>query len=76
MSGVEVLRVLLLYHLMEALQGEAAARGIDQIELDVWLFNDEAREVYERLGFEPIMQRMRLRSAQEHKRADDSRGGG
>lgn len=45
--------------LFATLQREAEARGAT-IELDVWEFNDEARQVFARLGFKPVMERMAL----------------
>jgi ribosomal protein S18 acetylase RimI-like enzyme len=49
--------------LVEELQREAAARGVTQIELDVWSFNEEARQVFARLGFRGVMERMSLAAA-------------
>jgi ribosomal protein S18 acetylase RimI-like enzyme len=46
--------------LLAALQREADARGVASIELDVWAFNDEAREVFVKLGFQRVMERMAL----------------
>jgi ribosomal protein S18 acetylase RimI-like enzyme len=46
--------------LFAELQREADARGVTNIELDVWAFNDEARQVFASLGFRAIMQRMSL----------------
>lgn len=46
--------------LFAELKREAAARGATNIELDVWAFNEEARQVFARLGFRVIMQRMSL----------------
>ena len=46
--------------LLAALKREADARGVDCIELDVWSFNDEAREVFSKLGFNRLMERMAL----------------
>jgi ribosomal protein S18 acetylase RimI-like enzyme len=43
--------------LFEALQQEADARGMT-VELDVWAFNDEAKEAFSRLGFHRVMERM------------------
>lgn len=47
--------------LIEALRNEAQARGVDEIELDVFSFNHSAQAAFESLGFEPIMTRMQLR---------------
>ncbi len=46
--------------LLAALKQEADARGVASIELDVWAFNDEAREVFIKLGFNRLMERMAL----------------
>jgi GNAT superfamily N-acetyltransferase len=43
--------------LIGALQREADARGMT-IELDVFAFNDEAKEVFSKLGFKQVMERM------------------
>lgn len=43
--------------LIEALEREADARGTT-IELDVFSFNDEAKEVFSNLGFKRVMERM------------------
>jgi hypothetical protein len=42
------------------LQREADARGVNSIEVDVWAFNDEAREVFVKLGFRRVMERLTL----------------
>ena len=47
--------------LVAALKREAAKRDTAQIELDVWEFNDDAQKAFADLGFEPLMQRMRLK---------------
>ena len=44
--------------LFERLFQEAASRGYERIELDVWSFNVEAREAFERLGFRVFNERM------------------
>lgn len=46
--------------LLAALQQEAHSRGVTSIELDVWTFNDEARQAFIKLGFKPLMERMTL----------------
>jgi diamine N-acetyltransferase len=46
--------------LLAALKREADARGVASIELDVWAFNDEAREAFVKLGFQRMMERMAL----------------
>ena len=48
--------------LLAALKREADLRGVDRIELDVWQFNDDARQAFARLGFKPVMERMTLSS--------------
>jgi diamine N-acetyltransferase len=46
--------------LLAELKREASCRGVTQIELDVWGFNDEARCAFVSLGFKPVMERMTL----------------
>lgn len=46
--------------LVAALRQEAHARGVASIELDVWSFNEEARDVFVKLGFQRLMERMTL----------------
>jgi diamine N-acetyltransferase len=46
--------------LFAALQQEAGARGVNDIELDVWAFNEQARQVFVKLGFQGLMERMTL----------------
>jgi ribosomal protein S18 acetylase RimI-like enzyme len=46
----------LLNHLVK----EAAARGCERIELDVWSFNHEAKAAFSRLGFKVFNERMVL----------------
>ncbi len=55
--------------LVEALKRECAARAVMQVELDVWAFNVEARQAFERLGFVPVRQRMRAAVKQPTERA-------
>lgn len=59
--------------LLEELQREADARGVTEIELDVWAFNAEARRAFARLGFEPLMERMRLGTRRANVAPDQSR---
>jgi len=54
--------------LLGELEREAKTRGVPSIDLDVWLFNEEARQVFTRLGFRGIMERMTL-SAKAAKQA-------
>jgi len=44
--------------LMHALEGWARERKVDQIELTVWEFNEEARKFYESLGYATSYRRM------------------
>jgi len=44
--------------LMERAQAWAQAKGLDNIELHVWEFNQEAIAFYERLGYENLSRRM------------------
>jgi ribosomal protein S18 acetylase RimI-like enzyme len=46
--------------LFGALQREADARGVSSIDADVWAFNAEAREVFVKLGFRRMMERLTL----------------
>ncbi|MEM1295422.1 MAG: GNAT family N-acetyltransferase [Verrucomicrobiota bacterium] len=46
--------------LVEALQHEARAQELPQIELDVFGFNGAAKAMYENLGFQPVMERLKL----------------
>lgn len=50
--------------LVAALRHAAAARGIADLELDVWTFNTPARQAFARLGFTPLMERLRLSTTQ------------
>lgn len=44
--------------LVERLFQEAASRGFERIELDVWSFNAEAKEAFAHLGFRVFNERM------------------
>jgi ribosomal protein S18 acetylase RimI-like enzyme len=46
--------------LLDELKQEAATRGATTIELDVWAFNDEAKQAFASLGFQGMMERMTL----------------
>ena len=46
--------------LLAELEREANSRGASQIELDVWSFNDEARQAFTSLGFRPVREKMAL----------------
>lgn len=46
--------------LFESLKNEAELRGITEIELDVFAFNNDAKAAFESFGFEPVAHRMRL----------------
>jgi len=48
--------------LLGELKRECDARGITLIELDVWAFNEQARQVFTRFGFCRVMERMSLNS--------------
>lgn len=39
--------------LMEAIEGEGARRGADEVRLDYWSFNERARRFFTALGYEP-----------------------
>lgn len=45
--------------LMEGLIAEAKARGLSQIDLDVWEFNDPAKRFFSKYGFETHYRRMK-----------------
>lgn len=44
--------------LLAELKREANCRSVARIELDVWAFNEEARQAFAHLGFRSIMERM------------------
>jgi ribosomal protein S18 acetylase RimI-like enzyme len=44
--------------LLAELKREAAARSVKNIDLDVWAFNEPARQTFARLGFRGVMERM------------------
>jgi len=46
--------------LLAELKREVAVRGVAFIELDVWAFNESAREVFIKLGFQRLMERLTL----------------
>jgi ribosomal protein S18 acetylase RimI-like enzyme len=46
--------------LMQAVEVEARARGMDDIRLDYWSFNERARGFFATLGYEPYNERARL----------------
>lgn len=46
--------------LIDAIIEEAEKRGVQRIELEVWSFNQPAREVFRRLGFQMLSERMEL----------------
>lgn len=46
--------------LVEFMKLDAKKRGFDRIELDVWEFNDSAREFYETVGFRCIRRYMEM----------------
>jgi ribosomal protein S18 acetylase RimI-like enzyme len=50
--------------LMEAVQQEACERGMDDIRLDYWTFNERAKKFFASLGYEPYNERARLRLTQ------------
>lgn len=47
--------------LVEFMKRDARERGFEQIELDVWEFNPEAREFYEAAGFSCIKRYMEMK---------------
>lgn len=67
LSGIVVLpefrRRGIAQALLEELKTEASRRDVAQIELDVWSFNEEAKEAFQKLGFHPIMERMIISAA-------------
>jgi len=44
--------------LLDAAQGAARARGITRLALDVWTFNERARQFYVDHGFQPYQERL------------------
>lgn len=57
--------------LFEALGIEVARRKAASIELEVWNFNNEAREAFHRMGFQPLFERMVFRPAQNSPDSGD-----
>jgi diamine N-acetyltransferase len=55
--------------LVAALQREVRVRDVAAIDLDVWSFNDEARQAFAQLGFRRIMERMTLSLERDDKGA-------
>jgi ribosomal protein S18 acetylase RimI-like enzyme len=51
--------------LIHAIEDEAQRRGIENLRLDYWTFNEQAKRFFASLGFEPFNERARkaLRSA-------------
>lgn len=47
--------------LVEFMKQDAKEKGFGQIELDVWEFNEEAREFYKAVGFECIRRYMEMK---------------
>ena len=47
-------------HLMQAAEGWARERGVQEIELDVWEENRRAISFYDRLNYKAVRRRMRL----------------
>ena len=39
---------------------QLSSRGVTQIELDVWAFNDDARQAFISLGFRSVKETMKL----------------
>jgi ribosomal protein S18 acetylase RimI-like enzyme len=48
--------------LLGELKREAGVRGVTDIELDVWAFNESARTAFTKLGFRSLMERMSLKA--------------
>jgi GNAT superfamily N-acetyltransferase len=47
--------------LLDRVHAYARSQGIGSIELDVHEFNDTARRLYDRMGYQTVMRRMKLR---------------
>lgn len=47
--------------LLDAARARAVAVGATEMRLSVWAFNERARTLYERYGFAPYQDRLRLR---------------
>jgi ribosomal protein S18 acetylase RimI-like enzyme len=45
--------------LVRAMEDEAQRRSIDDLRLDYWTFNEQARRFFSSLGFEPFNERVR-----------------
>jgi len=54
--------------LVAAIVEEAEKRGFVRIELDVWSFNQNAREAFRRLGFQVFNERMELKKPNPEQR--------
>jgi diamine N-acetyltransferase len=50
--------------LLKYVREVSAANGIEDIELDVWVFNDSARKLFEKSGFEVCATKMRAHNKQ------------
>jgi ribosomal protein S18 acetylase RimI-like enzyme len=48
--------------LLDAVRGAGAARGIETLALDVWTFNEPARDFFRRYGLTPYNERLWLTS--------------
>ena len=53
--------------LLAELKREADSRGVDWIELDVWAFNEAARQVFTKLGFQRLTEKMKLATESSNK---------
>lgn len=53
--------------LTSELKREAHSRGVDRIELDAWVFNHEAKQVFTKLGFHSVMERMAFSETEPNK---------
>ena len=60
--------------LLEELKHAVEARDVDDIELDVWAFNDEARQAFTHLGFKRLMERMTLPAKTPNKAPEPTPG--
>ena len=61
--------------LLAELKREAISRGVDRIELDVWAFNDAAKQAFASLGFHSVMERMALSTKKKPNKAPEPTSG-
>ena len=55
---------------------EASARGYARIELDVWSFNSDAKNAFQKLGFEVFNERMEFRKKEPNQTPEPTAAAG